>query len=85
MPDIARRTAELFARLYAAQVAAGFPEPGVMSARLVAEWCGCRVAVAHAAIRELVDASVLVRDGEVGRAFRYRPGGVVVPIRGGER
>ena len=85
LSDPALRTADLFARLYAAQVAAGFPEPGVMAVKLVAEWCGFGVGVAHASIRELVDASVLVRDGEVGRAFRYRPGGVVVPIRGGER
>jgi hypothetical protein len=83
--DSARRTADLFARLYAAQVAAGFPEPGVLAVRLVAEWVGCGRDMAHAAIRELVAAGVLVRDGEVGRAFRYRPGGVVVPIRGGVR
>jgi hypothetical protein len=87
LPDVpvsetAGQAAGLFARLYAAQVAAGFPEPGLLAVRLVAEWCGCGVGAAHAAIRELVDASVLVRAGEVGRAFRYRPAGVVVPIRG---
>ena len=75
LSETARRTADLFARLYAAQVAAGFPEPGVMAVKLVAEWCGFGVGVAHAAIRELVNSSVLVRDGEVGRVFRYRPGG----------
>lgn len=81
----AHRTADLFRRVYAAQQGVGWPEPGLLSVGLVREWLQCPQGRAWAAIHELLDAGVLVRDGKVGRAFRYRPGGMVVPIRGGER
>jgi hypothetical protein len=78
--DHARRAAELFRRLYAAQLGAGWPQPGLFAVRLVRDWLGCTQGMAHRAIKELVDANVIVRDGEVDRGFRYRPGGVVVTM-----
>lgn len=78
LPDVelgehATKAADLFRRLYGAQLAAGFPDPGAMSVRLVAEWCGCSKDAAHEAIRELVDRGVLERAGKVRRSILYRP------------
>jgi hypothetical protein len=72
--ELAQRTAELFRRLYGAQLGEGWPTPGTLSMRLVGEWCGCSPSVARDAIRELEAAGIIERDGKEGRTFRYRPG-----------
>ena len=75
LSDRAQRAADLFARLYAAQVGAGFPDPGGFAVGLVGEWLGCSREKAHATIRELVDAGVIERSGRLGRMYLYEPGG----------
>lgn len=66
--------ADLFKRLYGAQIGAGFPDPGGMAVGLVAQWLGCGRGEAHEAIRELVRAGVIRQRGKLGRSHLYEPG-----------
>jgi hypothetical protein len=75
---LAWRAAELFQRLYAAQLGAGWELPGLFAVGLVREWLGCSQGAAHEAIRRLIASGVIRPVGSFGRAFLYRPGGVVV-------
>jgi hypothetical protein len=74
LSDLAQRTADLYRRLYGAQVAEGFPNPGALAVGLVREWCGCSQGDASDAIKELQSAGVIVFNGKLGRTHLYRPG-----------
>jgi hypothetical protein len=72
--DLAQRALELYRRLYAAQVGAGWPDPGGLAVGLVRAWLRCSQEAAHHAIKELVAAGAIVRSGKLDRMFLYRPG-----------
>lgn len=86
--------AALFALLAGLRVAIGSENalPMPFSVTLVQDYCRVERGAAHRQIKALIEAGVIVKVGEEPRrgghrhgAALYRPGGVVVPIRGGER